>query len=163
MLNVCTMVGAWLAYGGVNRLYLVCLNVIGKRCFPTGNKHPLSLDWDSVMMLCLINGPVRCCTSVAPRCQRCRALMPPQIPPAAHCQFSWNGTQASPFRMFMDWSHNLNCMSESWFHSLPSSFLFLFHSNFLSLSLPAPAAVWGNISFVSFILCSVRASQYITW
>lgn len=47
---------------------------------------------------------------------------------------------ASPIRMFMASSHNLNRMSESWFHLLPSSFLFAFiptssYSFFLTLQL----------------------------
>lgn len=67
------------------------------------------------------------------------------------------GRAASPIGMFMAPSRNLNLMSR--FHSLPSSFLFLFHSGFLLLSLPDPAAVsGGNISMVSFILYFIGAS-----
>lgn len=128
------------------------VNVVGGRCFPTGNKHPLSLEhW--MMMLCLINEPVRCLCTVVPRRHWGRTPMPPQISPATHCKFSWINTQASPFRMFMASSRNLNCMLESWFHSLPSSFLFSFiptSSHFLFLTLQ----LFGGI-FPLFLSCSI--------
>lgn len=119
------------------------VNAVCARCVPTGKTNVPALysaglrQRDEVVfskLTCALF--VHCCT---------------MLPVVQHAYATSNTSRhtlpvsldqhtASPIRMFMASSHNLNRMSESWFHSLPSSFLFSFiptssYSLFLTLQL----------------------------
>lgn len=67
------------------------------------------------------------------------------------------GRAASPIGMFMAPSRNLNLMSR--FHSLPSSFLFLFHSGFLLLSLFLTLQLFRGGIFPWFLSFSISSEH----